>query len=90
MKDIRLCVSFDDAIEYFSKFEPIKGMEEAHERAMNRLKYENEKAKGVIVKKVKKLNGRGYFVKCGNCGNEAVKEAWYKYCPNCGYKIIRE
>ena len=87
---MRLCISFDDVIDYFSKFKPIQGMEETHERAMNRLKYENEKSKGAVIIKIPRLRGRGYFEKCGNCGNEAVKEAWYKYCPNCGYKVIRE
>lgn len=90
MRGIRWMISFDELIDYFSKFKPNPGDEETHERVMNRLNYENEKAKGVVIKKVPKLNGRDYFVKCGNCGNEAVKEAWYKYCPNCGYKVIRE
>lgn len=87
---IRRMVSFDDMIDYFRNIKPNTKDEEMHERILNRLEYENEKSKGVVIKKVPKLNGRDYFVKCGKCGSEAVKEAWYRYCPNCGYKIIRE
>ena len=90
MRGIRWMISFDDLIDYLSTFDPDPKDKETHERVMNRLNYENEKSKGAAIKKVPKLNGRDYFVKCGKCGSEAVKEAWYRYCPNCGYKIIRE
>lgn len=86
---IRQCVSFDDAISYF--FEMVTPLEEEmYEKAMNRLNYENEKAKGATIKKLKRINGKGYFEQCGNCGSESINgNPHWKYCPNCGYAIIR-
>ena len=87
-----MMISFDDAIELFKELGQYVKAEEAgkYDCAIKRLNYENEKAKGVEVKKIRKIREKGYIVRCGNCGNQAIKEVWYKYCPNCGYKVIRK
>lgn len=85
-------ISFDDTIKFFKGMEKSVNKEDREKYicAINRLNYENDKSKGAEIKQIKKLNEKGCIKKCGNCGNEAVKEAWYKYCPNCGYWIIRK
>ena len=87
-----MMISFDDTIELFEELGQYAKAEDSgkYDCAISRLNYENEKAKGVKIKKIRKISGKGYIVNCGNCGNGAIQEVWYKYCPNCGYKVIRK
>lgn len=63
---------------------------EKYTQALNTLRYERRKSDGVRVKSIKKVRGPGKIIRCGNCGSESIDtEPQYKFCPNCGYKIIR-
>lgn len=57
------------------------------ERVVNRMIYQFKKEQGIVAKphKGKYIND---FYTCGNCGHK-ISEPYWKYCPNCGYAIIR-
>ena len=77
------CISFDQAITW-AEGQPdstVKGW------ALNRLRYERDKARPVPPKFHKGHYGHKYdHWTCGNCG-AGLNEAHWKFCPNCGYKI---
>ena len=56
--------------------------------AMNRLRYERDKSVGVKKTKVKKIHGIGEYQYCGNCRFDLTIDPHFKFCPNCGYRII--
>lgn len=57
------------------------------EFALNRMRYERDKAKPVPPIFHKGLYGKKYDSwTCGNCGS-GVSEAWWKWCPRCGFAI---
>ncbi len=59
------------------------------EQVLARMRYEFDKDKGSPVKFRRGLYGHKHDTyTCGNCGF-TVPEAHWKYCPNCGYRIIR-
>lgn len=90
-------MSPDDTIEFFMRVSQIlddcdaetdKEFPERYTQAMNRLRYERDKSRGVPVKRIKKKHGSGHFVRCGNCGSECINgNPHYHYCPNCGYAV---
>ena len=92
-----MMMSMDEAIEFFVMASQIlndnnvktdKEFPQKYTQAMNRMRYEREKSRGVPVKKIKKRDGSGYFVRCGNCGSECINgNPHYHYCPNCGYAV---
>jgi len=60
-----------------------------YQHAMNRLRYEKDKAEGVKIKRTKKVHYKGDIVSCGNCGSTTLDgNPHYKFCPNCGYRVI--
>lgn len=54
---------------------------------VNRMMYEFEKDMGATAKKHKGKYMADFYT-CGNCG-ASVNEPHWKYCPNCGYRIIK-
>lgn len=57
------------------------------EFALNRMRYERDKAKPVPPIFHKGVYGKKYDSwTCGNCGS-GVSEAWWKWCPRCGFAI---
>ena len=101
MSEEKLCkhtnmMGMDDTIEFFAEVSLIlddDGVEtdedfsERYTLAMNRLRYERDKAVGVKKKKIKKIYGIGEIESCDNCGFDLSISPQYKFCPNCGYKI---
>ena len=60
---------------------------ETKDCVLNRMRYEFDKDIEVPVKIRKGIYGHKFDeYLCGNCGS-SVKEAWFKWCPNCGYRI---
>lgn len=60
---------------------------DVQERVISRMRYEFEKSIGATVKMHKGRYANRYT--CGNCG-AGISEPYWKYCPNCGYGIIRK
>ncbi len=88
MSDI--CVGGKEAIEYFESLPVPEGKEELRDRSLNRIKYEVNKGLGVPLKIIPAPKKGWREVKnCGNCGCECG-EAWFEYCPKCGYRIRRQ
>lgn len=57
------------------------------EFALNRMRYERDKAKPVPPIFHKGVYGKKYDSwTCGHCGS-GVSEAWWKWCPRCGFAI---
>jgi rubrerythrin len=84
-----IMIGIDETIAYFENIKPNKEKADIHARALNRIKYECAKTSGAELKSVKKIYGSGLLCSCGNCGYSLDGTIGYKYCPNCGYKIIR-
>lgn len=91
-----MMIGMDDTIDFFAEVSTIlddDGVEtdedfpERYTLAMNRLRYERDKAVGVKKKRIKKVYGVGYIESCGNCGFDLSVSPQYKFCPNCGYMI---
>ena len=57
-------------------------------KAINRVRYEVAKGEGKKVKEIKPIY-RGYKTQyiCSKCGS-GVPEAHWRFCPNCGTKIL--
>ncbi len=57
------------------------------QHSINRMRYERDKAVPVTPKFHKGMYGHKYDTyTCGNCGTR-ITEAWWRYCPNCGFAI---
>ena len=57
---------------------------------VNRMIYQFEKEEGSKAKYHKGKYGSRYdSYTCGNCGH-TISEAYWKYCPNCGYRILKD
>lgn len=92
-----MMMGMNDAIDFFMEVSQIlddndvetdEEFPERYTQAMNRLRYERDKSCGASIKKIKKMYGRGYFVRCGNCGSSSIDgNPHYRYCPNCGYAV---
>ena len=60
---------------------------ETQERVLNRMAYEFDKDIAIKPRFNKGKYGEQYdSYSCGKCGSGGV-EAWWTYCPNCGYMI---
>ena len=78
-----MCCSFDDAIAWAER-QPDSTVKEC---ALNRMRYERDKALPVKPKFHKGIYGRKYDSwSCGQCG-ATISEADWNYCPKCGYMI---
>ena len=77
-----MMISFDAAIEW-AELQPDS---DTKMYALNRLRYERDKAKPIKPKYHKGQYGRKYdYYTCANCG--AVAVVTYNYCPTCGRQI---
>ena len=76
-------VSFDAAIQWAQSMPD--SADKQH--SINRMRYERDKAVSVTPKFHKGIYGHKYDTyTCGNCGTR-ITEAWWRYCPNCGFAI---
>lgn len=91
-----MMMGMEDAIDFFREVSQIlmdndiemdAEFPDRYTNAMNRLRYENEKSRGSIKKKIKKIYSSGYLESCGNCGFGLNNVPHYEFCPNCGYRI---
>lgn len=58
--------------------------------AVNTVRYLCDKTSGKQAREIKRSKSVGYTVDCGNCGFSLDASPHYKFCPNCGFKILRE
>lgn len=56
---------------------------------LNLFRYLAAKDRGMMARKIKRVSKKGFLYDCGNCGFDLNGSPHYKYCPNCGFKIIR-
>jgi len=96
MKQTEMMVNGKEAIDFFEKIIDYIAKEHKDDAffnkyttSMNRVRYETRKGIGKKQKVVKAIY-RSYNVKptCGHCGC-GITEAWHKFCPNCGTRIIK-
>lgn len=79
-------VGYSDAIAW------VEALPESETKGyvLARMRYEADKAKPVKMRFIKGRYGHKYDSwQCGNCGS-GILEAHWKYCPNCGFAILRE
>lgn len=78
-------ISFNDAIAWAER-QPDSSVKNY---ALARMRYEADKAKPVKPKFHKGMYGAKYDTwSCGNCG-AGISEAHWKYCPQCGFAILK-
>jgi rubrerythrin len=85
MSNYGLMIGCKDALMWVKNLKNVN--EEIRDRVVNRMVYEFEKDIEVPPKFHKGKYGSKYdSFTCGQCGF-GVSEAYYKFCPNCGYRI---
>ena len=83
MSEYGRMIGFDQAITW-AEGQPDSTVKEF---ALNRMRYERDKAKPVPPVFHKGVYGKKYDSwTCGNCGS-GVSEAWWEWCPRCGFAI---
>lgn len=82
-----MMVGCNEAINWVMSLD-IPGQADKQDLVVNRMMYEFEKDMGATAKKHKGKYVADFYT-CGNCG-ASVSEPHWKYCPNCGYRIIKE
>lgn len=96
---LRVMMGTDDMVEFFGEVSMIlddndvevdKDFPEKYTRAMNRLRYIQDKERPVKVKVTKASRVIYDTVSCGNCGFDLTHNRHYKFCPNCGYGVIQK
>lgn len=75
-----MMVSYNDAIAWAER-QPNSTVKDC---VLARMRYERDKTIPVPAKPYKGRYWTSY--NCGNCGH-GVDEAYWKYCPNCGFAI---
>lgn len=73
-----------------ASLEYVRSMPESNLRdwTLKRMEYEFEKEIPVRAKYHKGIYGKRFDSwSCGHCGKGVIDEAWYRYCPNCGFAI---
>lgn len=73
-----------------ASLEYVRSMPESNLRdwTLKRMEYEFEKETPIEPKFHKGIYGKKYDSwSCGHCGKGVIDEAWYRYCPNCGFAI---
>ncbi len=83
MSEYGRMIGFDQAIKW-AEGQPDSTVKEF---ALNRMRYERDKARPVPPVFHKGVYGKKYDSwTCGNCGS-GVSEAWWEWCPRCGFAI---
>lgn len=80
-----MMVGCENAIKWVQNLKGVK--EDNKNRVVNRMRYEFAKDIPVKPKFYKGKYGHKYdSYACGNCGS-GLPEAWWQFCPNCGFRI---
>lgn len=87
-KNYGTMIGCNDAIIWVKN---LTGVDNAiRDRVLARMAYEFDKSIPVKPTLHKGIYGHKYDTySCGNCG-AGINEAFYQYCPNCGFAIAKE